>query len=415
METTGKGTCDMGDANGGGPRPGVVIADDMKTDRRQLEIILRGETRILGTAADGASALALVEAYRPEIVIMDVWMPGMDGIEATREVVRRFPETSVVVVSTATETEVVERAMAAGAREYLFKPSEPEEIRTVVARLGRQNLELRAVRNRHGSMPARGIWTFCGASSGGDRTVLLLGMADELVAMGAKVAVVDLDALFGDITFDLGLSSDPMNLTAYAAARAEGISVDLDEFLQVHSSGLRVIGPSGDSFRAVTLDPAVSTELVRDLAQRFDYVLVNLPAGVPDTCLDVMDASRFLFPVGAGDISGLRDLKVLNRVLTQLGYRPEQIHTLVTRARRSEIESWCGTLRLEASEVFPEDAVAIGESIRRGQPVTRSSPRSPLTQTLRDLMARLLDRPQVQAESTGRVHSLFGRLLAWAA
>jgi DNA-binding NarL/FixJ family response regulator len=110
-------------------RPSVFIVDDHSFFRAGLRSMLteHGFT-VVGDAPSGQAALSMIERRRPDLVVMDLSMPGMSGAEATREIKQRFPSTVVLVVTVSTgETDVLD-ALEAGAAGYLLKDSEPNEI-----------------------------------------------------------------------------------------------------------------------------------------------------------------------------------------------------------------------------------------------------------------------------------------------
>ena len=110
-------------------RPSVFIVDDHAFFRAGLRSVL-GEHGfpVVGEAPSGEAALPLIERRKPDLVVMDMSMPGMSGAEATREILRRAPWTTVLVVTIATgESEVLD-ALEAGAAGYLLKDSQPKEI-----------------------------------------------------------------------------------------------------------------------------------------------------------------------------------------------------------------------------------------------------------------------------------------------
>jgi DNA-binding NarL/FixJ family response regulator len=110
-------------------RPSVFIVDDHSFFRAGLRSLLaEHDFPVLGEAATGEAALPLVERRRPDVVVMDLSMPGMSGADATRELLKRVPGTTVLVVTvSAAESDVLE-ALEAGASGYLLKDSGPEEI-----------------------------------------------------------------------------------------------------------------------------------------------------------------------------------------------------------------------------------------------------------------------------------------------
>jgi DNA-binding NarL/FixJ family response regulator len=110
-------------------RPSVFIVDDHAFFRSGLRSLLaEHDFPVVGEAATGEAALPLVERRRPEVVVMDLSMPGMSGVETTRALLRRLPEVVVLVVTvSATEADVLQ-ALEAGASGYLLKDSAPDEI-----------------------------------------------------------------------------------------------------------------------------------------------------------------------------------------------------------------------------------------------------------------------------------------------
>jgi DNA-binding NarL/FixJ family response regulator len=108
----------------------VVLADDHVVVRRGLAVLLDTLTGItvVGEAGNGREALDRVAAEHPDVVVMDLRMPEVDGVEATRAVVERFPSTAVLVLTMFSEDTLVAEAIRAGARGYLLKTADQYEI-----------------------------------------------------------------------------------------------------------------------------------------------------------------------------------------------------------------------------------------------------------------------------------------------
>jgi DNA-binding NarL/FixJ family response regulator len=107
----------------------VVIVDDHAMLRAGLEQLLAGEPdlEVVGKAADGAEAVALVRDTRPDVVLMDLQMPGVDGVSATREIVGEVLA-DVLVLTSYSDAERIVGALDAGALGYLLKDAKPEEV-----------------------------------------------------------------------------------------------------------------------------------------------------------------------------------------------------------------------------------------------------------------------------------------------
>jgi DNA-binding NarL/FixJ family response regulator len=108
----------------------VLVVDDHPVFREGFAALLANidEVEVVGTASSGAEALSAVAALRPRVVVMDVQMPGMDGIEATRRLAVDHADVGVVVLTMSEEDSTIFDAVRAGARGYLLKGAEPSEV-----------------------------------------------------------------------------------------------------------------------------------------------------------------------------------------------------------------------------------------------------------------------------------------------
>ena len=120
----------------------VVIADDHLVVRTGLRLMLgtSDEFVLVGEATDGAEAVALVEQLQPDVVLMDLRMPGMDGLEAIAQIHTRWPDMAVVILTTYNEDELLIRGIRAGARGYLLKDCTLETLLQAVRSAARGEL-----------------------------------------------------------------------------------------------------------------------------------------------------------------------------------------------------------------------------------------------------------------------------------
>ena len=108
----------------------VLVVDDHAFIRRGVQSILHAfpEWELCGEADNGADAVRLSEALKPEVIIMDISMPGLNGIEATRAIHKNHPETKVILLTLHDNDELVRSAFRAGARGYLLKIDAEKEL-----------------------------------------------------------------------------------------------------------------------------------------------------------------------------------------------------------------------------------------------------------------------------------------------
>jgi DNA-binding NarL/FixJ family response regulator len=122
----------------------VLVADDQKIVRDGLAMLLGylPGIEVVGTAVDGADAVAQARAMRPDIVLMDLNMPGTGGVEATRQLAEFAPDVRVVVLTTYSDDESVFAALQAGARGYLTKDAGAEEISRAIVSVASGDAQL---------------------------------------------------------------------------------------------------------------------------------------------------------------------------------------------------------------------------------------------------------------------------------
>ena len=116
------------------PKTGILLVDDQSLLRMGFRLVLEAEPdlEVLGEASDGAQAVAQALALRPDVVLMDVRMPGMNGIEATERIVEALPACRVIILTTFDLDEYAFAALHAGASGFLLKDARPAELTAAI-------------------------------------------------------------------------------------------------------------------------------------------------------------------------------------------------------------------------------------------------------------------------------------------
>ena len=163
----------------------VLVVDDHQLVRAGLTVLLQtaSDLEVVGQAADGEQALRLARELQPDVVLMDLSMPVLDGVAATRRLVAEQPGARVVVLTSFAETERVQQALAAGAIGYLLKDCEPDELMAGVraAAQGFAPLDARVTR---ALLPAAGPSASAPAPTPAPE--VLSGRETEVLALVAK-------------------------------------------------------------------------------------------------------------------------------------------------------------------------------------------------------------------------------------
>ena len=188
----------------------VVIVDDHAVVRHGLTQLLStfADVELVGEAGDGQGAIAVCEDTRPDVVLMDLEMPVMDGIEATREVKGKHPEIAVVVLTSFSDRDRILQALDAGAAGYLLKDVEPVDLAKAIqsAARGDAPLDPRAARTvlgaRQAAAPALEL-------SDREREVLLLvaeGLPNKLIARRLDISEKTVKAHLTSVFRQIGVT-----------------------------------------------------------------------------------------------------------------------------------------------------------------------------------------------------------------
>ena len=112
----------------------VIIADDQELIRESLKIVLstHDDIKVVGVAADGIQVLNILEREKADVILMDIRMPGMDGVVCTKNVKAKYPDTKIIILTTFDDDELVQNALRNGAKGYLIKNHTPEHLKQMI-------------------------------------------------------------------------------------------------------------------------------------------------------------------------------------------------------------------------------------------------------------------------------------------
>jgi YesN/AraC family two-component response regulator len=115
----------------------VLIADDIQETRRNTRLMLSmiSYVEVVAIASNGLQAVQMAQERKPDIVVLDINMPGMNGLAAFKEIARSSPETGCIIISAEKDSEILRLAMSLGIRDYLFKPFTVDQMEQAVAKV----------------------------------------------------------------------------------------------------------------------------------------------------------------------------------------------------------------------------------------------------------------------------------------
>jgi pilus assembly protein CpaE len=380
----------------------VLIVDDIPETRDHLSRLLGLERDIdvAGTAGSGEEAIQVALDMRPDVIVMDINMPGMDGIAASEIITQRLPNSAVIMMSVHGEAEHLKRAMLAGAREFLVKPFSGDEFATSIKRVYERELarreELEAARGAAVPQVARGqedvedhqVIAVFSPKGGAGRTTIATNLALALKReTNQRVALIDANLQFGDVGVLLNLN--PKNRSMLDAVEGGEPDRDIVESVVIdHSTGIRVLlaPPSPEGADLVT--PAYLRKMTEMLHENHDWVVVDLPSGLNDHSLGVLDAADQILVVAALEITTIKNVRLFLEVADQLDYERSKLRLVINRSDASQ------GIRIgdvEASIRRPIDGSIVSDgrlavlAVNRGVPFVISHPESPLSRDITTL------------------------------
>src|SRR5919199_373553 len=378
---------------GGDQKIRVLIADDVPEARDNVQKLLQfaPDIAVVGQAGTGREAVDLARRLNPDIILMDVQMPELDGIAATQLITAQFPSIAVIMISVQIDPENLRRSLQAGARDYLSKPFGLDDlttsIRTVYQGLQATRAQFAATTALPGTTGLGGAPAEAGSKAkvigtfspkgGVGRTALAVNLAVATkLATDLRVAVVDGNLAFGDVGVALNLPA--VKTVADLAHHASMVDADLvSDVLATHSSGVRVLLAPPTPQDAEAVSPDHLRAVLARMVTMFDYIFVDTRPSFEETQLVLLDASDTVLLVLTQEMTAIKAAKQYLEVSELLGYPGEKTLLVLNRAgTTSQIaaEDIEAHLKGRLRGRIPDDPAAVLRSINEGVPLVVSAP-----------------------------------------
>jgi pilus assembly protein CpaE len=347
-------------------------------------------------------AIDLASSLNPDVVLMDINMPDMDGIAATELLARAVPAASVVMMSVQGEADYLRRSMLAGAREFLVKPFSSDEltasIRQVYSR-ERDKMSRMAVAqapvhvagsgNGTGGSSEPGIVVAVFSPKGGvGRTTVAVNMAVAAATeLGKKVVLVDGSFQFGDVGVLLNLNPKNKSIADLVPELEQaGNEVEsIDTFVINHSAGIRVLLAPPSPEMAELITPSGIRRVVEALRLTHDLVVVDCTAYFNDTTLAILDAADIILTMLSLEITSIKNMRLFLEVADQLGYEAGKVRLILNRAdsalgiRIADVEHSIGR---KVDETIVSDGRSVVYALNRGVPFYLSNREAQVSQDI---------------------------------
>jgi pilus assembly protein CpaE len=381
------------------PKIRLVIVDDNVDAREQMSklVMFERDLEVVGMAGSGTEALTVARRLLPDVILMDINMPDMDGIKATEMITAELPNTSVIMMSVQGEQDYLRRSMLAGARQFLTKPFTTDELLEAIRQVyrleasKRRNFQLQPVgggvpKAEEGVEQGR-IFCVFSPKGGVGRTTIATNLAVALrQATNKKVALVDGSLYFGDVGVMLHLPSPKTILEL--VTRINELDEDLlRDVLVPHSSGIKVLLAPLQPQDGELVQATHITRILQEMRRSFDYIIIDTWPSFAESVLAMTDMADRILLLMTLELPAIKNTKGFLDICEKLEYPPDKVLLVVNRADSKlgiRTESVEDTLRKKIAANICSDGRAVTASINQGVPLVISGRD---TQFAKDIMA----------------------------
>ena len=405
----------------------VLIVDDVAEARDNIRKLLQFESdiEVVGAARSGAEALEIARETEPEVVLMDINMPDMDGIQVTEALLQDVPYAQIIILSVQSEADYVRRAMRAGASDFIAKPPSGDELIQSIRQLSTRALKEKEIHTGPLVMPEWAptatrpegkLIAIYSAKGGVGCTMVATNLAVGLDTDDTPTVLIDAALQFGDVAVSLNLQVK--NSVVDLASRSSELDSDIvGEVLLQHESGLRVLAAPQRPEMADEVQASEIRNVLEYLKQHFAYVVVDTGSTMDDIALTVIDLADLLVVVAVPEIPAIKDSRLLFDLLGVLEFPMSNVVFVLNKVhRKSSITSEAigENLKCSVDGEIPFDEQSVTTSVNRGTPVLLADKGQPAAKGIINLLGsvkqRLVDEAnEIEDERESERPRLFSR------
>lgn len=370
-----------------GQKVRVIIVDDIAETRENVRKLLQFETdiEVIGAAKSGKEGIEFAKEQDPDVVLMDINMPDMDGISATEAILRTQPHVQVIILSVQGDQNYMRRAMLAGARDFLTKPPMADELISAIRRAGEMAQQDRAKSARARSAqalpgsPAAGgfaltqgkVVTVYSPKGGTGCTTVAVNLALTLHNEDTHVTLVDGNFQYGDVA--VFINEQGKNTIIDLATRVDELDPEIVEGVMIKHipSGVHVLAAPSRPEHAEKVSGDQFARLIDYLRQLYAYVVIDTTPTLNDITLAAIDKSNVIVLLTTQDIPSIKSARLFLDLLQTIGIGRERIVFCMNRYdKRIAItpERVGDNLKQPVAAVIPLDEKVVVPAVNRGVP-----------------------------------------------
>ena len=404
----------------------VLIVDDLSETRENVRKLLQFEPdiEVIGQAGTGEEAIEVSRRDQPDIVLMDINMPGIDGITASQTITEQVPYAQIIIMSVQSDPDYMRRAMLAGTRYFLTKPFGGDELVSSI----RNVYEKRTVRvsatavspitttpKAQPATPAH-ILTVFSPKGGLGCTTIATNLAVALAKSGQRTILIDGSLQFGDVAVMLNMKS-MTNITDLLDGRNQDFDPELlSSVVQTHSeTGLHVLLSPPRPEMADIFKENHARQLLETARKTYDFVIIDTSSALDDITLAWLDAADKILLITRQNLPSLKSTSRFIDLTQNLEYPADKIWlaaNFVTNRQGIALEDITNILKRPVIAAIPTDDATVQVAGDKGIPLIMDpARRNPVRDNLSELadytMQELIETEAVE-ETKPRGWRLFG-------
>jgi len=367
----------------------ILVVDDIAETRENIRKLLQFESDVdvVGAARSGKEGIQLAQELDPDVVLMDINMPDIDGITATDVIRKKSPYIQVVILSVQSDQNYMRKAMLAGARDFLTKPPLGDELISAIRRAGEMAHAERAkgAQQHLAAVSAAGssnaaanfavtkgkVITIYSPKGGTGCTTLAVNLAIALNNEDTRTALVDANLQFGDVA--IFVNEQGKNTILELAPRVDELEPDLVEEILINhtASGLRILAAPQRPEMADKISTDQFTKVVQYLQKMYAYIVVDTSHILSDMVLSMFDISDVIVLATTQEIPSIKNARLFLDLLQTMGVAKDRVVFVMNRYdKRIGItpERVSESLKHEISVTIPLDEKVVITSVNRGVP-----------------------------------------------
>ncbi len=329
----------------------ILLVDDIAETRESIKKLLAFEQdfKVVGSASNGREGVALAKELEPDIIIMDINMPDMDGLEAAGLITKAVPTAGVIMMSVQSDQDYMQRAMLAGARFFLSKPVNMDQLYSTIRNVYQQYEGIRATarhmaenliapppeEERGGAGGRAGhIIAVYSPQGGAGCTTIATSLASGLMKDNSKTLLVDCDLEFGDVGVFLEMRSQ--STLADLVENADDLDVEyFDSIVMTHDSGMKVLlGPPrplyGAEIRDTRADAVAS--ILKQVRGNYDFVVLDMGTSIDAVSDSLLQLADKVVLVTVPTLPSIKNSKLILDMFEQAGYPSDKAVLVINRA-----------------------------------------------------------------------------------